>query len=66
MTGNNQNIKLAKVRELDDFILSSARFQIPPYNDLQKWNDRIISNLLYYQTNYFILIGIVFLLIGWV
>lgn len=27
--------------------------QIPPFRDLAKWNNRMLSNLLYYQTNYF-------------
>lgn len=26
---------------------------MPPVNDLKKWNNRVVTNLLYYQTNYF-------------
>ncbi|CAJ0580045.1 unnamed protein product, partial [Mesorhabditis spiculigera] len=40
-------------RGLDDFLLESARYERPPLNDLTRWNNRIIANLLYYQTNYF-------------
>ncbi|KHJ77143.1 hypothetical protein OESDEN_23237 [Oesophagostomum dentatum] len=29
--------------------------KLPPYNDLPRWNNRIVSNLLYYQTNYFLI-----------
>ncbi|KAK5983015.1 hypothetical protein GCK32_007857 [Trichostrongylus colubriformis] len=35
---------------------------LPPYNDLPRWNNRIISNLLYYQTNYFALFAVLFVL----
>ncbi|VDO75516.1 unnamed protein product [Haemonchus placei] len=35
---------------------------LPPYNDLPRWNNRIISNLLYYQTNYFLVFGVLFVL----
>lgn len=37
-------------------------FQKPPFNDFKKWNNRIISNLLYFQTNYFVTIITLFLL----
>ncbi|XP_027022538.1 PRA1 family protein 2 [Tachysurus fulvidraco] len=40
-------------RSLDDFIFSSARFSVPDVRNLERWNHRIINNLLYYQTNYF-------------
>ncbi|KAK5967637.1 hypothetical protein GCK32_013359 [Trichostrongylus colubriformis] len=40
----------------------SLQFQLPPYNDLPRWNNRIISNLLYYQTNYFALFAVLFVL----
>ncbi|OAD62471.1 PRA1 family protein 3 [Eufriesea mexicana] len=39
-------------RTLHDFLLESSRFQLPNYNDLRKWNNRIVNNLVYYQTNY--------------
>ncbi|CAK6976583.1 PRA1 family protein 2 [Scomber scombrus] len=42
------------LRSLDDFILSSARFAVPDLRDLDRWNNRIINNLLYYQSNYFL------------
>ncbi|XP_058246725.1 PRA1 family protein 2 isoform X1 [Hemibagrus wyckioides] len=40
-------------RSLDDFLFSSARFSVPDVRNLERWNNRIINNLLYYQTNYF-------------
>ncbi len=49
-------------RTLDDFLLGSARFSVPDVRDLDRWNNRIINNLLYYQSNYFAS-SVVFLLI---
>lgn len=60
-----EDMKMAPFRQIDDFILNAARFEIPLYKDLDKWANRIVSNLLYYQTNYFGLILIVFLLVGY-
>src|SRR5277367_1005805 len=58
------DLEFAPIRSLDDFLLESARFQVPSVKDLEKWNNRIINNLLYYQTNYYLLIGAVFILVG--
>ncbi|XP_050339511.1 PRA1 family protein 3 [Bactrocera neohumeralis] len=53
-TLSGQNIQLSPLRSLDDFILGSARFQIPNIKDVEKWSNRVVKNLLYYQTNYFL------------
>ncbi|KAM9393546.1 PRA1 family protein 2 [Pholidichthys leucotaenia] len=50
------------LRSLDDFLLGSVRFAVPDVRDLDRWNNRIINNLLYYQSNYF-LSGLAFLLL---
>lgn len=47
--------ELPPLRSLDDFLLGSARFQMPNVQDLDKWGNRVTKNLLYYQTNYFVL-----------
>lgn len=47
--------ELPPLRSLDDFALGSARFQMPNIQDLDKWGNRVAKNLLYYQTNYFVL-----------
>ncbi|GMR48671.1 hypothetical protein PMAYCL1PPCAC_18866 [Pristionchus mayeri] len=47
-------VELPNIRPLDDFLVDKARYEAPPFNDLARWNNRIISNLLYYQTNYII------------
>ncbi|XP_075166016.1 PRA1 family protein Jwa [Haematobia irritans] len=50
-----ENLELPPLRSLDDFVLGSARFQIPNIKDFDKWGNRVVKNLLYYQTNYFLL-----------
>lgn len=54
----------APLRSLDDFLLESARFQIPNVKDMEKWGKRVTSNLLYYQSNYFLLAIIIFVIVG--
>ncbi|XP_032442529.1 PRA1 family protein 2 [Xiphophorus hellerii] len=53
------------LRSLDDFLLSSARFAVPDVRDLDRWNNRMINNLLYYQSNYFLSALSVLLLVGY-
>lgn len=60
----SNDLEVAPVRNLDDFLLTSARFQVPQYNDTGKWSNRIVCNLLYYQTNYAILAAALFLMIS--
>lgn len=52
------------LRTLDDFLLSSARFAVPDVRNLDRWNNRIINNLLYYQSNYFLSVLVFLLLVG--
>ncbi|XP_058462501.1 PRA1 family protein 3 [Malaya genurostris] len=58
------NFQLAPLRSVSDFLLESARFQLPNVQDFEKWGNRVVKNLLYYQTNYFLMSGAVFILIG--
>ncbi|XP_072538447.1 PRA1 family protein 2 [Salminus brasiliensis] len=53
------------LRTLDDFVLSSARFSAPDVRNLEKCNNRIINNLLYYQSNYFASALAFLLLVGY-
>lgn len=57
-------MELAPIRPLDDFFPGTDRFAKPEFGDLTKWNNRVISNLLYYQTNYFLVALVVFLVVG--
>uniref|UniRef100_UPI0037E890E5 PRA1 family protein 2 n=1 Tax=Semicossyphus pulcher TaxID=241346 RepID=UPI0037E890E5 len=53
------------LRSLDDFLLSSARFAVPDVRNLDRWNNRIINNLLYYQSNYLLSALLLLLLVGY-
>ncbi|CAD5227545.1 unnamed protein product [Bursaphelenchus xylophilus] len=58
----SENLQFAPLRSLDEFLLDKARFQLPTFNDLKKWNNRIVTNLLYYQSNYFVFLAITLVL----
>lgn len=57
-------MELAPLRPWDDFFPGTDRFGKPDFGDLAKWNNRVISNLMYYQTNYFAVAMVVFLIVG--
>ncbi|XP_011498605.1 PREDICTED: PRA1 family protein 3 isoform X2 [Ceratosolen solmsi marchali] len=57
-------LELPPLRSINDFILDSARFQIPSFNDFDKWGNRVFNNLLYYQTNYYFTAAIIFSFVG--
>lgn len=57
-------VELTPLRPWDDFFPGADRFAKPDVKDLAKWNNRVISNLLYYQTNYLALAVVVFLVVG--
>ncbi|XP_020510845.1 PRA1 family protein 3 [Labrus bergylta] len=57
-------MELAPLRPWDDFFPGTDRFAKPEFGDLTKWNNRVISNLLYYQTNYFAVVLVVFVIVG--
>ena len=59
-----ENVEVAPVRSIDDFIKDSARFQVPNLKDPGRVVNRIVNNLLYYQTNYFIIVLVLFALVG--
>jgi len=56
-------VEIAPFRSFDEFLLSQSRFQIPDFNNPEKWSNRIVNNLLYYQTNYILSAVLIFLLI---
>lgn len=57
--------ELAPLRSLDDFIWDSAKFQLPNIKHAGKWAYRVLNNLLYYQTNYFMLALLIFIVVGY-
>lgn len=52
------------LRSLDDFLLCAVRFATPDVRNLDRWNNRIINNLLYYQSNYFLCVLGFLLIVG--
>ncbi|XP_033334138.2 PRA1 family protein Jwa [Megalopta genalis] len=48
----NDGCKLPPLRGLKDFLLEPSGFQLPNFNDFEKWGNRVVNNLIYYQTNY--------------
>jgi len=56
----NTEMEVAPIRTLDDFLLTKSRFQIPNFQDEDRWFNRIIYNLMYYQTNYLISSALIF------
>lgn len=61
---SGNSMEIPPLRSLDDYILESARFQLPNLKDLDKWGNRVVNNLLYYQTNYFFTYVIIFSCVG--
>lgn len=57
-------VELTQLRAWDDFFPGMERFAKPDIHDLAKWNNRVVSNLLYYQTNYLAMAIIVFFIVG--
>ncbi|XP_053153015.1 PRA1 family protein 2 isoform X2 [Hemicordylus capensis] len=55
--GKMSEVRLPPVRALDDFLLGSTRLATPDLRDLQRWHNRVINNLLYYQSNYLLVLG---------
>ncbi|XP_018410938.1 PREDICTED: PRA1 family protein 3 [Nanorana parkeri] len=58
------DVQVAPLRAWDDFFPGTDRFSRPDLKDISKWNNRVVSNLLYYQTNYMALVAAVFCLVG--
>ncbi|KAM4721177.1 PRA1 family protein 3 [Rhinophrynus dorsalis] len=58
------DVQVAPLRAWDDFFPGSDRFSRPDFRDVSKWNNRVVSNLLYYQTNYLAMAAGVISLVG--
>ena len=56
-------VALPPMRSLRDF-LTDARFSCPAFIDMDRMNNRIIKNLVYYQSNYILTVLVIFLLVG--
>ncbi|KAF7249949.1 PRA1 family protein 3 [Varanus komodoensis] len=58
------DVQVAPLRSWDDFIPGHDRFALPDIKDISKWNNRVVSNLLYYQTNYLVVAATVISIVG--
>ncbi|OCT85938.1 hypothetical protein XELAEV_18024107mg [Xenopus laevis] len=58
------DVQVAPLRPWVDFFPGSDRFALPDFKDISKWNNRVVSNLLYYQTNYLAVAAAVICLVG--
>ena len=57
-------LQFAPFRKIDDAIGGAENYVVPNLSDLARLSNRITNNLLYYQTNYFVIFLIIFVLIG--
>lgn len=53
------DVNIAPLRAWDDFFPGSDRFARPDFRDISKWNNCVVSNLLYYQTNYLVVAAMI-------
>jgi len=60
---SGQDLRFAPFRTINDFLLD-ATWNLPNFSDFPRLNNRIVSNLIYYQTNYFVFGIALFLLVG--
>ncbi|XP_074054868.1 PRA1 family protein 3 [Macrotis lagotis] len=58
------DVHFPDLRAWEDFFPGSDRFARPDFRDISKWNNRVVSNLLYYQTNYMVVAAIVISIVG--
>ncbi|XP_053326140.1 PRA1 family protein 3 [Spea bombifrons] len=58
------DVRVAPLRSWEDFFPALDRFARPDFKDVSKWNNRVVNNLLYYQTNYLVLAAGVISLVG--
>ncbi|KAF7470323.1 PRA1 family protein 3 [Marmota monax] len=58
------DVSIAPLRAWDDFFPGSDRFARPDFRDISKWNNRVVSNLLYYQTNYLVVAALMVSVVG--
>lgn len=57
-------VQVAPLRSWEDFFPGSDRFGRPDFKDISKWNNRVVNNLLYYQTNYLMVAAAVVAIVG--
>jgi len=61
---NIGKIKIVAPRNLDDFLLDKKRYELP--KDVLSCNKRVLNNLHYYETNYFIVLLLISIFISYI
>lgn len=56
-------VEFSPIRSMDKFVSDFSQFRLPSLQTPDKWMNRVVSNLLYFQTNYFILTIVLFVII---
>ncbi|CAH3028058.1 unnamed protein product [Porites evermanni] len=56
-------VQFSPVRSLQDFI-TDAQFTAPTFHDRDRMENRMVNNLIYYQTNYFLCAILILILVG--
>lgn len=56
-------VELPSLRSLQDFV-TDAQFTAPTFRDRDRMENRMINNLIYYQTNYFICAILIVIVVG--
>ena len=59
----SDQMQFAPFRAYKDLVGQAENYAIPDLKDLARINNRITNNLLYYQTNYFLIFLAFFVLI---
>lgn len=59
----SNQMQFAPFREFNDFAGKAENYAVPDLQDLARLSNRITNNLLYYQTNYFLVFLAIFVLI---
>ena len=59
----NMAVQFPPVRSLQDFI-TDAQFTAPTFHDRDRMENRMVNNLIYYQTNYFLCAILILILVG--
>lgn len=57
-----EGVEMAPFRSIDEFLTAESKFEFPELNNPEKMSSKVVSNLLYYQTNYFVSVATIFLL----
>ncbi|RNA29978.1 PRA1 family 3 [Brachionus plicatilis] len=60
----SDQVRFAAFRKLEDFVGKAENYAIPNFSELERVNNRMSQNLLYYQTNYFVCFLAIFLLMS--